>query len=189
MAVAFVALGASLGGLRALQEVLGGLPAGFCAPIGVVLHRHKEALELAQILGRATPLPVIEVADKTPIGAGRIYLAPADYHMMIEQGHFALATDGPVSYARPSIDVFFRSAAEAFAAAAIGVLLTGANHDGADGLALIKAYGGCAIVQDPATAEAPAMPSAALAAGPVDYMLPLARIAPLLIELCPSMPR
>ncbi|HEY1016203.1 MAG TPA: chemotaxis protein CheB [Herpetosiphonaceae bacterium] len=189
MAFAFVALGASLGGLRALREVLGGLPADFCTPIGVVLHRHKEALELADIIGRATALPVVEVADKTPLGAGRIYLAPADYHMMVEQGHFALATDAPVSYARPSIDVFFRSVAETFAAQAVGVLLTGANHDGAEGLALIRTYGGCAVVQDPAGAEAPAMPSAALAAGPVDHVLPLARIAPLLIELCPSMPR
>ena len=109
--------------------------------------------------------------------AGRVYLAPRDYHLLVERGHFALSTEAPVYFARPSIDVLFESAADAYGEGVVGVVLTGANGDGARGLARIKAAGGLAVVQEPATARAPEMPSAAIEAADVDRVLPLPEIA------------
>lgn len=185
MAIDFVAIGTSLGGMRALHILLAALPADFQVPIAIVIHRHKEARELGAVLALRSSLPVVEIVDKTPIQPGQVYLAPADYHTMIEGGHFALDTDGPVAYARPSIDVLFCTAAEAFMDRLLGVLLTGSNQDGAVGIARIKDLGGLVIVQDPATAESSIMPAAALTAVQVDHVVPLAGIAPLLVELCP----
>ena len=118
-----------------------------------------------------------------PIRPGHAYLAPADYHLLVEPGRFALSTEAPVTYARPSIDVLFQTAADAYREALLGVLLTGASADGAEGLAAVKAYGGRAIVEDPATAECRTMPAAALAATAVDYVLPLSKIGEYLVTL------
>lgn len=205
MAFKIVVIGTSLGGLRALEILLAGLPANFNLPVAVVQHRHAESDQLLTIfLQRFSRLTVVEAEDKQPIHLGQVYLAPANYHLLIEapvdgtpQPHFALSTDAPVEYARPSIDVLFESAANTYAERTIGVILTGASHDGAQGLATIKAYGGIAIVQDPQTAECPVMPKAALtklvpedgavetstAELGVDWVLPLAEIASTLVTL------
>jgi two-component system, chemotaxis family, protein-glutamate methylesterase/glutaminase len=140
--------------------------------------------DLAKLLQDHTRLTVVEAEDKMALEPGRIYLAPADYHLMIEEpGRVALSTDAPVRAARPSIDVLFQTAAEAYRDALLGVLLTGASADGAAGLVAVKAHGGRAIVEDPSTAECGTMPAAALAATAVDYVLPLDRIGDHLVTL------
>ncbi len=187
MAFAIVVIGTSLGGLSALKKVLKDLPRDFPLPIAIVQHRHKESDNtLSLFLQQFTPLPIQEVEDKDEILPGRVYLAPADYHLLVEPGYFALSTDGPVSYARPSIDVLFESAADVYAEQVIGVILTGANHDGSRGLVRIKMRGGLAIVQEPATAECRIMPEAAISAVAVDEVLPLSKIASHLVKLCTS---
>jgi two-component system, chemotaxis family, protein-glutamate methylesterase/glutaminase len=207
-----VVIGTSLGGLRALEVLLPGLPPTFPLPVAIAQHRHRDSDKiLSLILQRHCALPVLEAEDKQTIAPGQVYLAPANYHLLIEaaadgtsQGHFALSTDTPVSHARPSIDVLFESAANTYAEGTIGVILTGASNDGAQGLATIKAYGGVAIVQDPQTAECSIMPKAALtqfaqqavtaqedamAGVEVDWVLPLGAIAPTLVRLCQSLGR
>lgn len=183
MGYRIVVIGTSLGGLRALVELLGGLPAGFAAPLAVVQHRSPDTGGLAGLLQSYTALEVLEAEDKQPLEPGRVYLAPADYHMLVEQTWIALSTDAPVVHARPSIDVLFESAAIAYGPAAVGVILTGASDDGAAGLACVRRAGGLALVQDPADAVCPVMPRAALAAAGADRLLPLAQIAPALTAL------
>jgi two-component system chemotaxis response regulator CheB len=176
-----IVIGASLGGLHALQTILAALPADFSPPIAIAQHRGSGTYELLpEIMQRYSLLPVQEAEDQEPIQPGHVYLAPADYHLLLEPGYFTLSTVGPVNYARPAVDVLFESAADSYGAQTVGVILTGLNNDGARGLAAIKRRGGLAVVQDPATAEAPDMPKAALAATPVDKILPLAAIGPFL---------
>jgi two-component system, chemotaxis family, protein-glutamate methylesterase/glutaminase len=127
---------------------------------------------------------VQEVEDKDEIVPGNVYLAPPDYHLLIEPSYFALSTDEPVSYARPSIDVLFESAADIYAEQVIGVILTGANQDGIAGLKRVKARGGMTIVQEPGTAESDITPKAAISAVEVDEILPLRDIPHLLVKLC-----
>ncbi|PZV08753.1 MAG: chemotaxis protein CheB [Leptolyngbya sp.] len=185
MAYDLIAIGTSLGGLSALKMLLGALPQDFSAALAVVQHRHRESDPgLGAFLQQFTLLPVHEVEDKERIQAGHVYLAPADYHLLVEYGYFSLSIDEPVSYARPSIDVLLESAAGSYNERVIGVILTGANQDGVKGLSTLKARGGVAIVQDPATAESPVLPRAAIAAIAVDAVLPLSQIAPHLIHLC-----
>lgn len=185
MTFEIVVIGASYGGLSALQILLPELAPEFPLPVVVVQHRRKEADDgLCEYLRRRSSLPLIEPNDKEKVEPGRVYLAPRDYHLLIEKSIFALSTESPVSFARPSIDVLFESAADIYHDRIIGVILTGANRDGAKGLAKIKAFGGLAVVQDPLSADARSMPEAAIAAAPVDRILPLAEIAPYLNELC-----
>lgn len=180
-----VLVGTSYGGVEALQELLPGLAPGLPVPVVVVQHRMRdEDGGLCEFLRDHSALPVVEPNDKEEVEAGRIYLAPRDYHLLVEDGRFALSVDAPVTFARPSIDVLFESAADAYGAGAIGVVLTGANSDGARGLARIKGRGGFTVVQDPEEAVSRAMPAAAAAAAKVDRVLPLREIAPLLNELC-----
>jgi two-component system chemotaxis response regulator CheB len=188
MGCGIVVIGASWGGLDALGTVLRALSPGFAAPVAVAQHRspHFERSELADQLGRRGALPVADAEDKQPIAPGRVYLAPPDYHLLVEPGAFSLSVDAPVLFSRPSIDVLFESAADAYGERATGVLLTGANADGAAGLARIRARGGLTIVQDPAGAAQPAMPEAAIAAGGAQRVLALDEIAPLLNETCGS---
>lgn len=187
MAFSFVAIGASLGGTDALQVLLPALPGDFPAALALVLHRGRDSDEsLIDFLQRNCRLPVGEAQDKTLITPGHVYVAPADYHLLVEGNHFALSTEAAVAYARPSIDVLFESAAEAWGKAAIGVILTGTGQDGAQGLAAIKRYGGLTVVQAPATAERSDMPNGALATGMVDEILPLDEIAPFLARRCSS---
>jgi len=179
-----IVIGASLGGVRALTAMFRHIPTTFQTPFAVVLHRQKDSDgTLLEVLKRDLPLQVNEPLDKEPILPGRIYIAPADYHLLVEPTHFCLSIDDPVRYARPSIDVLFESAADACGREAIGIILTGANIDGSEGAARIKACGGRIIVQDPKTAEAPQMPQGVLARIDPDYILPLDRIASLLLEL------
>ncbi len=177
-----VVVGTSAGGLRALERLLGGLPAGFPIPIVAVQHRAKESEAYAEIMRKLTRLPVHEAEDNEPLGAPGVYFAPPDYHVLVEPGRIALSTDDPVSFSRPSIDVLFESAADTYGAGVIAVLLTGANHDGTRGLTRVKEVGGFAIVQDPHTAECPEMPSAAIASAAVDRILPLQEIASELVR-------
>ncbi len=185
-----IVIGASLGGLKALQTLLQGLPRDLSVPLALVLHRHKDDDDLLQpALQRHSALSVTEVVDKEPVQAGHVYVAPANYHLLAEPTHFSLSTDEPVQCARPSIDVLFESAADSFGARVVGVVLTGSSEDGARGAAQIVRRGGTVIVQDPATAESPMMPAAALAATQTSFVQPLIQIPATLIQLTQSTPR
>ena len=185
MSYELVVIGASWGGLRAVSEILSALPADTDAAVVVAQHRGSDTFPggLAALLAHSAHLSVDEVDDKQPIMRGHVYLAPPDYHLLIQRGYFSLSTDEHVRHARPSIDVLFESAADAYGERVIGVILTGANDDGAVGLARIKERGGVAVVQDPRTAERREMPAAALALTPADTVLPLAEIGPFLHRL------
>lgn len=180
-----VAIGASAGGLQALSLILGRLPAGFPGCVTIVQHRRPdESSLLAELLGQRSTLPVVEPSHGEPLKPGHVYIAPADYHLLVEPGALALSVDPPVHCSRPSIDVLFESAAFAYGARAIGVVLTGANADGAQGAACLAAVGAPILIQDPATAEASACPAAALARVPGAAVLSLAKIAEQLVERC-----
>jgi two-component system chemotaxis response regulator CheB len=184
-----VVVGCSMGGMKAVQEILEVLPKEFPLPIVIAQHRYRTSDEsLPAFFRRHTKLDVVDADDKQWIRGGTVYLAPADYHLLVERndgkGELSLSVDARVEHSRPSIDVLFESAAIAYGAGVISVVLTGANADGARGAAAIKRRGGFVIAQDPETAEAPAMPQAAIAATPVDRILPLPRIGPFLVELC-----
>jgi two-component system, chemotaxis family, protein-glutamate methylesterase/glutaminase len=173
----FVAVGVSAGGLNALQEIVAGLPADFGLPMAIVQHRARESELLCELLQDRTALRVVEVTDKEPVDAGTVYVAPPDYHLLVDDGFFSLSKDEPVRFSRPSIDVMFESAADVYGMDTIGVVLTGANADGAAGLRRIADAGGHAIVQDPTTAEVRVMPRNALRAVPDACVLPLEGIA------------
>ncbi|HYK01965.1 MAG TPA: chemotaxis protein CheB [Thermoanaerobaculia bacterium] len=180
-----VTIGCSMGGMQALQTIFETLPGDFPLPIAVVQHRYKTSNEgLPQFLRRHTKLMVVDTTDKEWIKPGTVYLAPANYHLLVERGELSLSVDEKVEYSRPSIDVMFESAADAYGSGVIGVVLTGANSDGARGAVRIKKRGGFVIAQDPKTAESPVMPQAAVDATRVDRILPLERIGPFLVELC-----
>lgn len=179
-----VVVGTSLGGLTAIETMLGGLTADFSLPVVIVQHRSPESRDgLRAILQQHSALKVQEAHDKEAIHPGIVYLAPSDYHLLVERGQFALSTQEAVSYARPSIDVLFEAAADAYGNAVIGVILTGANQDGANGLAKIGRRGGCVLVQDPDSAECAIMPRAAISAIKPDYLVPLTKMAALLMTL------
>jgi two-component system chemotaxis response regulator CheB len=180
-----VAVGASLGGLDAIETVLEGLPADFAATVVLVQHRSVEReSRLVDLLGHHSLLPVSEPDDKEPIEPGHVYLAPSNYHLIVERGFFSLSTDPPVWFARPSIDVLFESVADTYGAEAIAVMLTSSNDDGAAGAHALKRAGGRVLVQDPATAESPIAPRAVLARTPVDAILRLDEIASYLRREC-----
>ena len=179
-----VVIGTSWGGLAALSKIVEGLPADFRLPIVVVQHRGRDSGDtMASVLQARSKRPVRDAEDKDPIMAGYVYLAPPDYHLLVDEGYLALSIDEPIAFSRPSIDVLFESAADVYGAGVVGVLLTGANQDGTRGLAHIKAAGGFTIVQDPASAEVAVMPESAIADGPVDVIAPLDRIASVLVDL------
>lgn len=180
-----VLVGVSAGGLDAVCSLLAGLPQDFGMALAVVQHRSKDSDALCQVWQDCTPLPVHEVTDKVPIEPGHVYVAPPDYHLLVEEGHFSLSLDAPELYSRPSIDVAFESAAVAYGSKLVGVVLTGANHDGASGLREIAGRGGYVIVQTPETADVAAMPAAALRAVPQAEALPIAGIAERLVSLQP----
>lgn len=180
-----VVIGCSMGGMNALQAIFGALPKEFPLPIAVVQHRYRTSNELLPaFFRRHSELKVVDTTDKEWLKPGTVYLAPANYHLLVERGELSLSVDDAVAYSRPSIDVLFESAAMAYGSGVVGVVLTGANADGARGAAQIKKRGGFVVVQDPATAESPSMPQAAIEATRVDRILPLDRIGPFLVELC-----
>ncbi|WP_321843765.1 chemotaxis protein CheB [Paraburkholderia bannensis] len=171
-----VVIGASAGGVDVLGQILPMLPAHFGAAVLIVLHLPPASPSfLASALSSRCALPVAEPDAGEPIVGGRVYVAPPDYHMLVEtagtQACIALSIGGPVRYSRPSIDVLMESAADVYGTRLLGVLLSGANDDGARGLAAIRAAGGTTWAQTPATAAAPQMPEAAIALGAVDATL------------------
>ena len=162
-----VVVGTSWGGLAALRTLVAGLPESFTMAVTLVQHRHKDSDHLLRtLLQEKSALEVCEVEDKMPLQRGHVYVAPPDYHTLVERGHFSLNTDAPVRYSRPSIDVTFYSAADSYAHRTVGIVLTGANSDGSDGLRRISDRGGLALIQDPESAESKLMPTAAVRAVP-----------------------
>lgn len=180
-----VVIGVSAGGLEALKQILPKLQKGLSFPVLIVQHLSKESESyLPQHFDMQCSMEVKEAEDKEPIKNGTIYFAPPDYHLMVEYDHsIALSIDPRVNYSRPAIDVLFDSAADVYTDKLIGIVLTGANSDGAEGLARIERYGGLTIVQDPKTAHTETMPMAALQATHVDHILPLEEIGEFLNKL------
>jgi len=184
-AIELIVIGASAGGVAALLGLLGPLPRNYPLPIVALLHllpRHES--QLGRVLAASLALPVREARDKERIADGTVYVASPDYHLLIETDRsFAFSGEPPVSFARPSIDVLMTSAADAYGPALAGVLLTGANVDGAEGMAAIHRAGGLTLVQTPGEADVPTMPQAAIARCPPDHVLPLAGIRRMLLRL------
>lgn len=184
-----VVIGASAGGVEAVGRLLAALPADCPLAVAVVLHVPPQRSNmLPAVLGARCALPVKEAEDKESFLPGTVYVAPPGYHLLLEPDRsVALSADEAVNFSRPSIDVLFESAAYAFHRALLGIVLTGANHDGADGLAMIRAQGGLAWVQEPASALVPTMPAAAIRRAGADLVLPLdplaARLGRLACEL------
>jgi two-component system chemotaxis response regulator CheB len=177
-----VVIGASAGGVEALDEILPALPSGFRPSVFIVLHLPRERPSLLpEIFRKRCVLPVREAEDKEPIEAATVYFAPPDYHLLIEKDlQLALSADEPIHYSRPSVDVLFETAAEAYGDRLLGIILSGANEDGADGLQAIHQAGGVTVVQKPESAKVPAMVVSALQRGPADFVLSLPEIASLL---------
>jgi two-component system chemotaxis response regulator CheB len=184
-----IVIGASAGGVEALSALLPALPAGLSAPVMVVIHlpREKPSL-LVEIFGPRCALRVAEAQDKEPIRPGTVYFAPADYHLLVDEGpNFALSVDAPVHFSRPAVDVLFESAALVYRERLLGIVLTGASRDGADGLAAIHRLGGRTVIQRPQGAYASYMPESALQQVPAaDFVLELEEIAALLRTLNPG---
>jgi two-component system chemotaxis response regulator CheB len=179
-----IVIGASHGGIEAMKELVSGLPEGFHASVLLVQHSSSTAPGvLPRILMKAGPLPASFPADFEPLDLGHIYVAPPDYHMILERGLVRLTRDPKENHVRPAIDPLFRSAAFAYGPRVVGVVLTGLLNDGTAGLWAVKDRGGTAIVQDPEEAIAPSMPQSALQNVEVDYCLPLGDIALLLAHL------
>ena len=177
-----IAIGASAGGVTAVRKLLAAIAPEQKAAIVVVQHIPPTArLDVGLIYHTRGGRPIYEAEDKMPVERGKVYMAAPGYHLLIEKDHsLALTQDEPVNHSRPSIDVFFESCARVYGTGAIGVVLTGANRDGAKGLSCLKANGGLAIVQDPADAEHDAMPLAAIQMAQPDFVLPLWKIGELL---------
>lgn len=179
-----IVVGASLGGLAALRTVLAALPPGYALPVAVVQHRTPDAGDSLQVvLQDSCTLAVREAADKMPIEAGHVYLAPPGYHLLVEGDHFSLSAEAPVLHARPSIDVLFETAAETFGSRTVGVVLTGTGKDGTMGAAAIGQAGGLVVVESPDTAQEGEMPQGAIAAAGGAVPLPLEEIGPYLARL------
>jgi two-component system, chemotaxis family, protein-glutamate methylesterase/glutaminase len=177
-----VVIGASAGGVEALSEILPALPASLRPALLIVLHLPRERPSLlVEIFANRCALPVREADDKEPVEPGTVYFAPPDYHMLVEKSRqIALSTDEPVHYSRPSIDVLFESAADVYADRLLGIILTGANADGAAGLHAVHRAGGTTVVQRPDSAKVPLMVVSALQRNPADFVLSLPEIAGLL---------
>lgn len=174
-----IAIGCSAGGIDALRNILPAFPVGYDKAVVIVLHLLPDRDSLVpRTFAGSTALPIKEAEDKEAIAPGTIYVAPPGYHLLAEPDHtFSLSVDEPVNCSRPSIDVFFDSVAHVYGARAVGVLLTGANADGAEGLREIRACGGYGLVEDPGTAAYPQMPQAGVELALPDLVLPNEQIA------------
>jgi two-component system chemotaxis response regulator CheB len=187
-----IVIGGSTGALEALAVLLPAIPRGCAIPVALVVHLPPtKPSHLVEVLAMQTSLPVQEVEDKQPVVGGVIYVAPPNYHLLIERGgNFALSADEQVHFSRPAIDMLFDSASDTYGDRLAGIILTGANADGARGLATIKRRGGLAIVQSPIGALARSMPDAAIAASQTAHVLPLEEIASWLTSLaCDGPPK
>lgn len=170
-----VVIGVSMGGMHALKIILTALPADYPIPVIIVQHQgDDERGSLAELLNNLVTIDIKEAELNEIIKGSQVYLSSPGYHLLVEEDKtFGFSVDPPLNYSRPSIDVLFESAAEAYKDKLIGIILTGANTDGSQGMATIKQYGGLAIAQDPSTAEVATMPSAAISAANIDHVLPL----------------
>jgi two-component system chemotaxis response regulator CheB len=180
-----VAIGTSAGGVEALSVLLPALPSRLTAAVFVVIHlpRQRPSL-LVDVFQPKCAVPVREAQDKDVVEPGTVYFAPPDYHLLVDRGpQLALSADDLVNYSRPSVDVLFESAADVYGERLLGIILTGASHDGARGLEAVRRAGGRTVVQQPETAQVPVMVESALQRGPVDFVLPLEEIAALLRSL------
>lgn len=179
-------MAASTGGIDALRTVLRSLPQTFAAPVLVVQHTASDdGHALCEVFAAACTLPVVEAEPRQPVISGCVYLAPPGYHLLVEPGpRLALSVDDKVCHVRPSADILFATAADVWRGSLIGVVLTGANDDGAEGMRAIRSRKGLAIVQLPEEAEMSEMPRAAIERAGADHVLPLAEIGPLLVRLC-----
>jgi two-component system chemotaxis response regulator CheB len=179
-----VVIGVSAGGLPALSGILEALPVDFPLPIVVIQHRSKdERVLLEEVLQHKCKIKIKQADEKEKIEGGIVYFAPSDYHLLIEKDRsFSLSCDAPVNFSRPSIDVLFETASEAYENKLIGVILTGANKDGAAGIQAIKKRGGITIAQNPASALFPVMPRAAIDTGSVQYILELEEVKDFLLD-------
>lgn len=184
MNVELVVIGASLGGLAAFEAIIRELPKSFAPPLVLVQHRAPDFEgRLAELLQRHSQLPVLEPGDRTKIQGGHIYVAPSNYHLLLDREFFWLSIDPPVCNARPSIDVTFESVARAFGDRSLCVMLTCASEDGVAGAQLVKKAGGRVYAQDPRTAESPVAVRALISKMPVDAVLGLPEIAAILSRL------
>jgi two-component system chemotaxis response regulator CheB len=185
-----IVIGASAGGVEALSVLLPGLPSALKPPVIIVLHLPRERPSLlTEIFARKCALQVKEAEDKMRVEPGTVYFAPPDYHLLLDEGpQFALSIDELVHFSRPSIDVLFESAADIYAERLMGIILTGANDDGAAGLAAVHRAGGVTLVQEPGSAQVPMMALSALKRTAADFVLPLEGIADLLISLARTEP-
>lgn len=180
-----VVIGVSSGGMNALRILFSALPVDFKQAIIVVQHVNARSNnQWIKLLNDISPLTIKEADEREKIEPGNVYIAPANYHLMIEKDRtFSLTIDEQVNFARPSIDVLFESAADAYKDRLIGIVLTGSNSDGTNGIIRIKESGGLVIIQDPDTAESPTMPASAIAAIKPDYILSLEDMIDLLIKI------
>jgi two-component system chemotaxis response regulator CheB len=173
-----VVIGASAGGVEILSVLLSVIPSGCRVSFFIVIHIPRERPSLLpELFANRCALPVREAEDKEPVQPGTVYFAPPDYHMLVDRGPaLALSGDEPVHFSRPSIDVLFDSAADIYGERLMGVILTGANQDGAEGLAAVARAGGRSVVQDPSSAAVAYLPEAALQGGPVDAVLSIEQL-------------
>jgi len=180
-----VVIGVSAGGLVALSEILKGLPGNYPLPLIVIQHRSKnERTLLEEVLQAKCVITIRQADEKERIEGGKVYFAPPDYHLLIERDRsFSLTCDEPVNFSRPSIDLLFETAAEVYRSKLVGIILTGANRDGAAGIRAVKERGGLTIAQDPATSLFPDMPRAAIDTGSVQHILTTTEIKDLLLDL------
>jgi len=184
MTTQLIAIGASAGGVQALNELFSLLPSKFTIPIVVVIHRSAIEFDyLVAQLQKSAGLQVQEAMDKLPILSNTITIAPAGYHLLVDSRHYALSTEDAIEYARPSIDVLMESAANSYAENVLGALLTGGGRDGVQGLASIKAKGGKVVVQRPDTAKDPTLPQAAIDSGVATQTYSIRELATLLKQL------
>jgi two-component system chemotaxis response regulator CheB len=180
-----VVIGVSAGGLFALSRILKELPVDFPLPIIVIQHRSKDERTLLEdLLQSKCKIKIKQADEKEKIERGLVYIAPAGYHLLIEKDHsFSLSCDALVNFSRPSIDVLFETAAEVYEDKLIGIILTGANKDGATGIQVIRMRGGITIAQNPASASFPFMPLAAIDTGSVQYIFELQEVKDFLLNL------
>lgn len=179
-----IVIAASAGGVQALKTLVAGLPQDLKASLFIVLHvpATKPSM-LPLILNHARGLPALHPTDGMAIEQGKIYVAPPDHHLILEQGQIHLGTGPKENYVRPSADVLFRSAANSYGSRVVGIVLTGLDHDGTKGLIEIKQHGGISIVQEPEEAPYPSMPKSALRHDHVNYIIPLSNMAPFIVSL------
>lgn len=171
-----LAIGGSWGGIQAVRSILRDLTLPPGTATVLVLHRRPVRSELATVLAHGNPIVVEEAEDKAPLVAGTVHVAPPDYHLLVERGWMALSAEDPVKYSRPSVDVLLESAAGSFGDRVVAVVLTGASDDGTDGVRAVRKHGGVVIVQDPASAQQPVMPSSVIEAGLADQVVGLSAL-------------